>query len=349
MTKEFVQKLLLSRGESPRSYRNMLIFAAADKGVIASLMSECKRYLAWKEIDRDKDAMLLDGSDKRMIEDGLKTTNQTVSDKLNSAYQWCFVPRSSLDDINRSITLEMLNLTGTDNFITRFEQKLLIEDNLSNKYSGGVLKLNLDRLLWNDRNHISIKDIWKCYCSYCYLPRLTEFSVLVGAIDNGANNSLFGIAQAIDDNGHYIGLSLGHADLDMDRSYLLVKKDVAEEQLTSEDKKTDTEQDKPPVIQPDPFGWTTSLTVPSTGPFGPKKESVTQFYLQKTLDPIKYTKEFNSIMEEITAQLRTIKGAKISISVDISASFEPNTVSTEIKRSVEENCKTLKIEDASFS
>lgn len=348
-TKELVQKLLLTRGESPRSYRNMLIFAAADKGVIASLMMECKRYLAWKEIDRDKDAMTLDGSDKKMIESGLRASDQTVSDKLNSAYQWCFVPKNSLEGADRSLTLEMMTLPGADNFITRFENKLLSEDILSNKYSGGVLKLNLDKLLWKDKDYISVKDIWKCYCSYCYLPRLTEFSVLIGAIDNGADNSLFGIAQAVDEKGEYLSLSLGHSVLDLDRSYLLVKKDVAEKQLTKIDEPKTPEPEPQPVTPPNPFGVTIGPSVPTSGPFGPKKENVTQFYLTKTLDPVKYTKEFNAIMEEITAQLRTVKGAKISISIDVSADFEPNTVSTEIKRSVEENCKTLKIDDASFS
>jgi hypothetical protein len=62
---EQATKLLQNRGNSPRKFRNMLVFAAADEDALQNLKEETSRYLAWESIQRDSDSLNLDQNQRR--------------------------------------------------------------------------------------------------------------------------------------------------------------------------------------------------------------------------------------------------------------------------------------------
>ena len=340
----FVQDIMLKRGDYPRNYKNMLIFVVPDKNEIASSISDVKHYLAWMEIDLDKDKLNLDNSDKKMLSEGIDTTNKIINERINNSYCWCFIPKSDFQGPNREIHPEIRNIQGNENFVSKVEKFLNQEDLLSDQFAPNALLMQLNNYLWKDRDYLQIKDIWKYFCSYCYLPRLKNYSVLQNAIYKGVSNKgFFGIAMGIDGD-EYIGLKYGESLFDLDKSYYIVKKEIAEAVLSA----AQPEPEPIPEPIPDPEPVPGPFGVPTPGPFGSRYENVKHLSVKKTLDNTKYTKDFNALMENVTNQVKALMGSSYKITVSIDADFQSNTVTTATKRSLEENCKTLKVDDYDF-
>ena len=64
--------ILESRGNTPRLYRNTLVFLAADKVRLQDLDEALRKYLAWESIVDEKDALNLDPHQARQAETQLK-------------------------------------------------------------------------------------------------------------------------------------------------------------------------------------------------------------------------------------------------------------------------------------
>ena len=67
--------ILESRGNTPRLYRNTLVFLAADKTRLQDLDEAARRYLAWESILAEKEALNLDPQQVKQAE-----TQKTAAD-----------------------------------------------------------------------------------------------------------------------------------------------------------------------------------------------------------------------------------------------------------------------------
>ena len=74
---------------------------------------------------------------------------------------------------------------GSDTIVTKASRKMLQGEQIITKWAPALLQMTLDDLLWKDSNDISIKKLWEYLSTYCYLPRLSNFSVLEEAICQG--------------------------------------------------------------------------------------------------------------------------------------------------------------------
>lgn len=59
-------EILDKRGNSPRTYRNMLIFLAPDGELVNGLEQETRRFLAWQSIVEDAETLNLDAHQKKL-------------------------------------------------------------------------------------------------------------------------------------------------------------------------------------------------------------------------------------------------------------------------------------------
>ena len=59
---ETAKRILDTRGDSPRMYKNMLAFVAADSSINEILFTEVKRLIAWQSIKTDSDELNLDAA-----------------------------------------------------------------------------------------------------------------------------------------------------------------------------------------------------------------------------------------------------------------------------------------------
>ena len=66
--------------------------------------------------------------------------------------------------------------------------------------------MDLDGILWKGKNYLEVKEIWKYYTSYCYLPKLVDYNVLETSIREGlTSRNYFAIADGVS-SGKFINL-----------------------------------------------------------------------------------------------------------------------------------------------
>src|SRR4029077_20191575 len=120
--------ILESRGNTPRLYRNTLVFLAADKVRLQDLDEALRRFLAWESILVEKDSLNLDPHQVRQAETQRNAADGAVTARLPETYQWLLAPVQSKPDA--SITWQAMRLSGADALAARASKKLRSDESL---------------------------------------------------------------------------------------------------------------------------------------------------------------------------------------------------------------------------
>ena len=72
-----------------------------------------------------------------------------------------------------------------------------------------------------------------------------------------------------------------------------------------------------------------------------------RFFGTVRLDPDRASRDMGTVSEEVLQHLTTLPGAKVEVSVEISATA-PDGVSRTVRRIVDENCNTLRFVSHGF-
>ena len=353
------EDILNGRGETPRTYRNMIVFAAPDASYTTQLVDEAKRYLAWKSIQDDRESLNLDASQNHEVDRNVKRAEDSLTAKTEEAYCWLIVPRTDLtgDHMGIEWNVEHVSRTG-ENIIAKMGRKLLSDEAAIDNWAPALLKMELDKVLWKDADCIQIGQLWKHLCSYCYLPRLANYSVLEKAILQGSQSSqYFGIASGMED-GRYIDLSLGRMKTFINKSDYLVKPEVAELQIEADREARRKEAEERALRSLSGQAGNTGMNppegmqggsgegnVPSSVP-EPRNEK-TAFHMSAKLDNTRISKDVRNIVEEIVSQLNQLDGAEVNLTLTVDAKADDGIPTSSI-RTVSENCNTLGINDFRF-
>lgn len=256
-----------SRGDTPRLFRNSLVFLAVDQARLQDLDEAVRRYLAWELILAEKETLDRSRHQAKQAEDQKSSADLAVTARLPEAYQWMLVPVQSSPQA--PVEWQSFRLSGQDPLAVRASKKLRNDELLVTGLAGTRLRMDLDRVpLWRG-DHVPIKQLAEDFARYLYLPRLKEPAVLVGAIRYGLGlltwmKDSIAYADGWDEAaGRYRGLrcgqgiNVGEADL----SGLLVRPDVACKQQAAE----------APPSPSDPAGATDGPgTAPQPGGHGPR-------------------------------------------------------------------------------
>ena len=346
-----VENILNTRGTSPRVYRNMLAFIAPDQDTLSNLQAEVKRLLAWQTILTDKDDLNLDLNQIREAENNLKRSNNTVDDRIQETWCWLLVPYIDQFGDIKTVQWEVSNLSGgSDSVVSKAAKRMLQEEQLVTKWAPLVLKMTLDNILWKDSNHISVKRLWEYLCTYCYLTRLSGFSVLEDAIRSGLpSTEYFALAGGFE-NDRYVDLKFNTSVLSITPFDLLVKTNVAMKQLVTE--KTENNSDNQGANGADNGGTPYEHPEDEDGnagtPIITTAENLNKhFYMSAKLDNVRINKNVNDYVQEIIQHLMNVPGADVEIRLDVEVSA-PNGIPNNTVRTVSENCKTLKVTDFGF-
>ena len=356
---EVAAKAILElRGNTPRLYRNTLVFLAADKTRLQDLDEATRKYLAWESILAEKDDRHLNLTPQQVkqAETQLAAADGTVTARIPEVYQWLLVPVQKSPQAG-SIELQAIRLaSGHDALAVRVSKKLKNDELLLTGFAGTLLRMELDRVpLWRG-NHVAVKQLAEDFARYPYLPRLKDSAVLVGAIRDGValltwQEESFAFADSFDETtGRYRGLRGGQLVplADADSPGLLVKGDVARAQLDADRGKVPTgggtgthgywrwwsndhdcrerlnqDQSKPVVTPPKRFHGTV------------------------TLDATRVGRDASRVAEEVIAHLTGLVGASVAVTLEIEAQI-PSGASDHIVRTVTENCRTLKFTNQGF-
>lgn len=233
--------ILDSRGVSPRRYRNMLLFLAADTDALDTLLGETRRYLAWKSVQHDAAVLNLDRAQEKQCEDAVGNGDKTVSLQLENAYSWLLVPFQEQPVLppGTPTPLDAVRLSGTNDFgaagtvLQRASYRAVTDEHLITRWGPKLLQNALAQYnLWQDAPHIGVRQLWQYLATYLYLPRLKDREVLLNTIKTGAaSTDYFGYAMSVDAQGGYQGLYFGRQPTTIydDEHAVVVKPDVARE------------------------------------------------------------------------------------------------------------------------
>lgn len=358
--KTAVEEILSNRGTSPRIFRNMLAFVAPDMDKLGSLQQEVKRFIAWTSILSDKDDLNLDGNQIRETENNQKRSNDTVELRLKETYCWLLVPFIDQYEDMKTIQWEISDIGGgNDSIVTKAARKMLQGEQIITKWAPALLQMSLDELLWRDSNDIQVKKLWEYLSTYCYLPRLSSYTVLEEAICQGlASEEYFGIAAAYSaEKGRYVDLKFNQTVFGINSSDILVKPGIAIEQKRKEDKEREAasgnngsgENPNSGSGNRGSSGGQTDNSGEGTGGTTPQPAVANRhFYMSAKLDNTRVNRDINNYVQEIIQHLMAVDGASVELKLEVEVEAE-NGIPTATVRTVSENCRTLKITDFGFN
>ena len=367
---ETARDLLSGRGKAPRQHQNMLAFLAPDRDVMEGLEEEARRFLAWRSVVRDHEALNLDAHQRREAADGEKASDETVRLRLREAWRWLLVPvqHASAEGVSR-LEWDVAQVpAGGASLAGGVSERMRSNEHLITRWSPALLKMELDRWFWKGRKHVPVKQVWDALCAYCYLPRLRDRSVFEatvraglesgagGAGDasdasadgvGGTGGDYFAYATSVSAQGRYEGLTLGApTSIYLDASSVLVKPDAARAQLEAEQTPAGA-----------PGRAETSSTAGGTGSGSRSAETgrppivraraPRRFFGTIRLDPIRAGRDMSVVTEEVVQHLSALPGAEVEVSVEISATVKDG-VNESVRRIVDENCRALKFRSHGF-
>ena len=358
--------ILETRGNTPRLYRNSLVFLAADKVRLTDLDEALRKYLAWKSILAEKVALNLDPHQVRQAESQVQSADGAVTARLPETYQWLLAP----EQVNPQapITWQAIRLTGADALAARASKKLRSDELLVTALGSTILRKHLDDVpLWRG-DHVEVRQLVEDFARYLYLPRLAGTEVLVQAIRDGIalltwQSDTFAYAESYDEGaGRYRGLRGGqHVTFAADSPGLLVKPDVARRQMEAEVPAPPLGGSEGASSGVGSTAGTSNFTTsgggdassgaagsgaPGSGPAAaaprPKR-----FFGTVQLDPARVGRDASRIADEVIAHLAGQVGAEVTVTLEIEG-FLPDGASEQIVRTVTENSRTLKFNSHGF-
>jgi predicted AAA+ superfamily ATPase len=340
------------RGNTPRLYRNTLVFLAADRTRLQELDEAARKVLAWDSILAEKLQLNLTPYQVTQAETQRSSADSVVTARLPETYQWLLAPGQSTPQ--SPITWEALRLSGHDALAVRASRKLRSDELYLTSFASTRLRMELDRVpLWRG-DHVEVKQLVEDFARYLYLPRLKDSGVLLDAMRDGVKlmtwqQDSFAFAEGFDEAlGRYQGLRAGELLMlaDAHAPGLLVKPEVAAKQLDAERAALPVERPlEEPAVEP---GTSPSPTrLPSSGDSPAAVAKARRFHGAVTLDPARVGRDASRIAEEVIAHLSGLVGATVTVTLEVAAAI-PAGVPDHVVRTVTENSRTLKFTSQGF-
>jgi predicted AAA+ superfamily ATPase len=341
-----------SRGNTPRLFRNTLVFLAVDGARFGDLDEAVCRYLAWESIITEKETLNLDPHQVKQAENQLKSADAATTGRIPEAYQWLLVPVQGKPDA--AMTWEAFRLAAGDGLAARASKKLKNDELLLTAMAGTRLRMELDRVpLWRG-DHVPIKQLAEDFARYLYLPRVADPAVLVGAVQDGLGLLMwhlesFAYADSFDESaGRYRGLRSGRVSLSHDNpTGLLVRPAVAQHQL-------DAEAASEPLTGQTGVGPASVSGIGAVTAGAARLDAVgavsappKRYHGSVTLDSSRVGRDAGRVADEVIAHLVGLVGSKVTVTLEIEAQI-PSGAPDNVVRTVTENSRTLKFSQQGF-
>jgi uncharacterized protein len=341
-----VTETLMRCRSSQRRFRNTLLFAAADEGLLATAREAMRKAIAWDEICADKrlqaqitQAQAADTKDKA------KTSRDGAAKAVRLAWSHILFPiKTDATAAGSAFDLDHLSLSAKDRAaIPQAVYEKAEADGIAKRKLGpDALWLHLKPLWPNDKPHLSIGEITEWFAAYVYLPKLRDGVVLQGAIREAVAklDPAFGYADSFDESSsEYRGLVWAKAAPEfMPPTGVLVRQQVALDQLGR--------TAPPPSPGQSPGGpgngpGAPGVTTPAYGLSAPKR-----FWGSVEIDTVRPVKSFDAILNAVVMELQRTPGAKVKLTLEVeveaAGGFAQNDIGV-----VRDNARQLKFKPES--
>ncbi|WP_376797417.1 Swt1 family HEPN domain-containing protein [Thermogemmatispora sp.] len=361
------QNFLNEHGNGRRDFRNTLVFLAPDHKRLEELKEAVRHYLAWSSICQESETLNLDLSQLNQAKAKRQSFNETVDLRIVETYIWLLVPEQ--EQPLQAEHLEKIKLTISSgaklaDLVSKASTDLEKQGHLLPTYAGTLLRRQLDAIpLWQG-NHVGVGDLVNFYGRYLYLPRIKDPKTLLQAIANGVSSlqwrqETFAYADFWDETRQrYVGLKAGQIVpvTDILHTGLVVKSEVAAAQLEAEAQKAAASAvtNSPSANESGASNvgllkseGSSARQVPTVRDRAIAEPRYSRFHGAVNLSRFHLFTTIESINKEVIEHLSRNPNAQVKITLEIQATL-PEGFSEGVRRTVEENCHTLKFEDAAF-
>ncbi|MDR5653909.1 DUF499 domain-containing protein [Ruixingdingia sedimenti] len=340
--------IMMQRGSTPRVYRNMLVFLAAEQRQLDNLKAAQRAALAWAEIVRETKRLNLTQSDSALAEAKLKEASETLKTRMKEA--WCYLIYPVQESAQSDVEWMSAKVPAQDGLLARASKKLVSDQGIWPELGPDNLNRQLEKYIWNGKPHLHLNDLWEYLNRYTYLPRVKNRAVLSKAVHAAVSGMLpgpFAYAERWDETkGSYVGLAISSASsaqVVIDSESVIIKPDVAEQYRQKQTAAAPAGGPVPAVIHgPDP----TTQPAPGTPATAPAEQKPTRFHGTVMISPERPARDIHQIVEAIIEQLTTLPGADVSIKLEIDAEVLGGLDRAKV-RTLVENATTLGFVDKS--
>jgi len=334
------KSILLNRGNTPRVYRNMLVFLAAEARQLDGLKEAMRSSLAWSEIVRETARLNLTQSDSALAKAKATEASDTLKTRLKEA--WCYVLYPHQETAQADVAWTSAKIPAQDGLLARASKKLVSDEGLLPELGPTRLDRELQKYIWNGKSHLLLKDLWEYLNRYTYLPRIKNREVLVRTVQaaiGGVVAGPFAYAERWDEaKATYVGLVIEKSPTTpvvVDRESVIIKPATAEAHLPK------------PVAggdgaKPDPVngGGSTSSGGATPSPKPSAEKLPTRFVGTIFLSADRPARHMHQVIEGIIEQLTTMPGAKVELKLEIDGEV-PGGIDKSKSRTLLENANTL--------
>ena len=335
--------ILMQRGTTPRVYRNMLVFLAAEQRQIDNLKAAMRSALAWTVIVGEKDRLNLTQSDFGLANVKLREASETLKTRIKEA--WCYLIYPVQETAQADLEWTTAKVPAQDGLLARASKKLVSDEGLLPELGPARLDRELQKYIWNGKPHLHLKDLWEYLNRYTYMPRVKNREVLAKTVQAAVSGMLpgpFAYAERWDEaRKTYAGLAIDHAggaQIVIDSESVIIQPDVAEANRPR------------PAVVPDGGGLTPGTTPPAPGG-GPTlmapsptpsvvEKNPTRFTGTVMISPDRPARVMHQIVEAIVEQLTTMAGSEVTLRLEIDAEV-PSGLDRAKVRTLIENATTL--------
>lgn len=343
-------KILETRASGHRTYKNTLVFLAADKARIAELESAVRSYLAWKSIEEERETLNLDAFNSKQATSKRKESDETVEHRIPQTYSWVLSPYQA--DPQAPVDMQEKRLQGDEDLAPQAFKKLKNEETITPELAGTVLRHWLDKIpLWRG-NHVSLKQLVEDFAQYLYLPRLKDPNVILASVEDGIGRitwsaDSFGYADRYDESAkRYVGLVAGaRARATISGDSVVVKPELALAQLNAEVKASSSAVAGTPTQVS--AGTSTDGVSAPTAPTKEPENKYRRFHGSVSLNATRLPRDVGQIADGVVQHLTSLLGSNVEITLEISAQI-PDGAPENVVRTVNENCRTLKFKTSEF-
>jgi len=332
--------ILMQRGSTPRVYRNMLVFLAAEHRQLDNLKAAMRSALAWAEIVRETDRLNLTQSDSAVARAKLAESNETLKTRLKEA--WCYLIYPVQESAQADLEWTTAKIPAQDGLLARASKKLVSDEGLLPELGPARLDRELQKYIWNGKQHLFLKDLWEYLNRYTYLPRVTGQSVLVRAVQaalSGVVPGPFAYAERWDETtSQYVGLiidKVANPFVVIDGDSVMVRPLVAQEHWG---KLANTVDVADPGTEAPSNGFEDAGTQQPTPASADKLP--TRFSGSVMIPADRPARHIHQVIEAIVEKLTTIPGSDVTIRLEIDAEV-PSGLDKAKVRTLLENATTL--------
>ena len=334
--------ILMQRGGTPRVYCNVLVFLAAETRQLDNLKEAMRGVLAWDGIVRETERLNLTQSDSALAKAKLAEANETVKTRLKET--WCYLLYPMQDSAEADIAWISGKVPARDGLLGRASKRLVDEEGLLPDLGPARLDRELQRYIWNGKDHLSLQDIREYLDRYTYLPRLKDRSVLVRTIASAIGGMLpgpFAYAESWDERARtYQGLAIDNAanvQVVIGNASLIVRPDIAEAHRPPPRDSTGDLNDG----SPSSGGTETPEDGVGAEDVGQQTETKpTRFIGTVMISSDRPARDIHQIVEAVVEQLTTLPGSEVTLKLEIDAEV-PSGLDRAKVRTLIENANTL--------